>query len=90
MKASKILLNTRIERVSGKSGHSVSVAVEQGGSEKVLQGSHLLVAAGRTPNAEGLGLDLAGRSTASEVLKALGGRSDQVMTLLPNARANRQ
>jgi pyruvate/2-oxoglutarate dehydrogenase complex dihydrolipoamide dehydrogenase (E3) component len=46
--------------VSGKSGDSVSVIVEQNGIEKVLRGSHILVATGRTPNTEGLGLELAG------------------------------
>jgi pyruvate/2-oxoglutarate dehydrogenase complex dihydrolipoamide dehydrogenase (E3) component len=38
----------------------VSIVVEQDGAEKVLGGSHVLVAAGRTPNTEGLGLELAG------------------------------
>jgi pyruvate/2-oxoglutarate dehydrogenase complex dihydrolipoamide dehydrogenase (E3) component len=55
-----ILLNARINRVSGKSGQSVSIAVEQNGAEKALEGSHVLVAAGRTPNTEGLGLELTG------------------------------
>lgn len=55
-----ILLNARIERVSGKSGDSVSVVIEQNGMEKILKGSHLLVATGRAPNTEGLGLELAG------------------------------
>src|SRR5207302_317407 len=55
-----ILLNARIKQVSGKSGDSVSVAVEQNGMEKVLKGSHLLVATGRNPNTEGLGLELTG------------------------------
>lgn len=55
-----ILLNARIKRVSGKSGGSVSVVLEQDGSEKILQGSHILVATGRTPNTEGLGLELTG------------------------------
>src|SRR5438105_13759314 len=53
-------LNTRIKRVSGKSGDSVSVVVEQNGIEKVLKGSHILVATGRTPNTEGIGLELVG------------------------------
>src|SRR5205823_13937848 len=48
-------LNTRIKRVSGKSGDSVSVVVEQNGIEKVLKGSHILVATGRTPNTEEIG-----------------------------------
>jgi pyruvate/2-oxoglutarate dehydrogenase complex dihydrolipoamide dehydrogenase (E3) component len=55
-----ILLNTQIKRVSGMSGNSVSVVIEQDGSEKNLQASHVLVAVGRTPNTEGLGLELAG------------------------------
>jgi pyruvate/2-oxoglutarate dehydrogenase complex dihydrolipoamide dehydrogenase (E3) component len=54
------VLNARIKRVSGKSGHSVSVVVEQAGKEKTLEGTHLLVAAGRTPNTENIGLELAG------------------------------
>jgi len=37
-----ILLNARIKQVSGKSGDSVSVVVEQNGIEKVLKGSHVL------------------------------------------------
>ena len=55
-----IVLNARIKQVSGKSGDSVSVVVVQNGIEKVLKGSHVLVATGRTPNTEGLGLELTG------------------------------
>jgi pyruvate/2-oxoglutarate dehydrogenase complex dihydrolipoamide dehydrogenase (E3) component len=55
-----ILLNARIKRMSGKSSDSVSVVVEQNGIEKVLKGSHVLVATGRLPNTEGLGLKLTG------------------------------
>src|ERR1700745_1314211 len=55
-----ILLNARINQVSGKSGDSVSVVVEQNGIEKVLKGSHVLVATGRNPNTERLGRDLTG------------------------------
>src|SRR5258705_8830589 len=55
-----ILLNARIKQVSGKSGDSVSVVVEQNGIKKALKGSHVLVATGRNPNTEGLGLELAG------------------------------
>jgi pyruvate/2-oxoglutarate dehydrogenase complex dihydrolipoamide dehydrogenase (E3) component len=55
-----ILLNARIKRVSGKSGRSVEVVIEHNGIEKALNGSHVLVATGRTPNTEGLGLELAG------------------------------
>jgi pyruvate/2-oxoglutarate dehydrogenase complex dihydrolipoamide dehydrogenase (E3) component len=55
-----ILLNARLKQVSGKCGESVSVVVEQNGIEKVLKGSHILVATGRNPNTEGLGLELTG------------------------------
>jgi len=55
-----ILLNANIARVSGKSGKSLSVEVGEGGREKTLRGTHLLVATGRTPNTEELGLELAG------------------------------
>ncbi len=55
-----VLLNARIKQVSGKCGDSVSVVVEQNGIEKVLKGSHVLVATGRNPNTEGLGLELTG------------------------------
>jgi pyruvate/2-oxoglutarate dehydrogenase complex dihydrolipoamide dehydrogenase (E3) component len=56
----EVVLNARIKRVSGKSGDSVKVVIEQNGEEKTLEGSHILVAAGRTPNTEGLGPELAG------------------------------
>jgi pyruvate/2-oxoglutarate dehydrogenase complex dihydrolipoamide dehydrogenase (E3) component len=55
-----ILLNARIQQVSGKCGDSVTVVVKQNGIEKVLTGSHVLIATGRNPNIEGLGLELTG------------------------------
>jgi pyruvate/2-oxoglutarate dehydrogenase complex dihydrolipoamide dehydrogenase (E3) component len=56
----EVVPNARIKNISGKSSESVRIVIEQKGVEKVLEGSHLLVAAGRTPNTEGIGLDLAG------------------------------
>lgn len=55
-----IHLNARIKRVFGKSGQSASIVFAQNGEERVIEGSHVLVALGRTPNSEGLGLELAG------------------------------
>ena len=55
-----VLLNAQIKQVSGKSGDSVSVVIEQNGIEKVLKGTHILVATGRNPNTEGLDLELTG------------------------------
>lgn len=54
------VLSTRIVRVSGVSGESVSLVVEQAGKTRTLTGTHLLAAAGRTPNTENIGLELAG------------------------------
>jgi pyruvate/2-oxoglutarate dehydrogenase complex dihydrolipoamide dehydrogenase (E3) component len=55
-----LVLSARVKKLSGKSGNAVSIVVERNGAEKPLQGSHVLVAGGRVPNTEGLGLDLAG------------------------------
>jgi pyruvate/2-oxoglutarate dehydrogenase complex dihydrolipoamide dehydrogenase (E3) component len=55
-----VVLNMRLKKISGKSGSKVEVVVEQNGAEKTFAGSHVLVAAGRTPNTEGLGLESAG------------------------------
>src|SRR5579871_2056562 len=55
-----VLLETSALRVSGAS-NSVQLSVRSAdGAERTLEGSHLLVAVGRTPNTEGLGLPSAG------------------------------
>jgi pyruvate/2-oxoglutarate dehydrogenase complex dihydrolipoamide dehydrogenase (E3) component len=46
--------------VSGQSGKAVRVALRTGGGEQTVEGSHILVAAGRVPNTAGIGLDKAG------------------------------
>jgi pyruvate/2-oxoglutarate dehydrogenase complex dihydrolipoamide dehydrogenase (E3) component len=56
----EVFLDAKANSVSGKSGESVQVVIEQNGVEKTLAGSHLLVATGRKPNTEGIGLELAG------------------------------
>src|SRR5881296_172244 len=56
----EVVLNARIQRISGKSGDRVRVVLADGGREKTIEGSHLLVAAGRTPNTADIGLELAG------------------------------
>jgi pyruvate/2-oxoglutarate dehydrogenase complex dihydrolipoamide dehydrogenase (E3) component len=47
-------------KVSGQSGRAVSVAIRTGSGEITIEGSHILVAAGRIPNTAGIGLDKAG------------------------------
>jgi pyruvate/2-oxoglutarate dehydrogenase complex dihydrolipoamide dehydrogenase (E3) component len=54
------VLNGHVRRVSGKSGDSVTVVVEENGREKTLAGTHLLIATGRRPNTENIGLESAG------------------------------
>ena len=56
----ELVLNARVKGVSGRSGKSVRIFIEQKGAEKTLNGTHLLVAAGRSPNTDGIGLELAG------------------------------
>jgi pyruvate/2-oxoglutarate dehydrogenase complex dihydrolipoamide dehydrogenase (E3) component len=47
-------------RVTGKSGDAVAVTARTGSGEFAIEGSHILVAAGRTPNTAGIGLEAAG------------------------------
>ena len=78
------LLNAQIKRISGKTGESVRIVLEQNGVEKTLEGSHVLVAAGRTPNTEGLRLELAGvELTDREYLKV----NERLQTTAPGVWA---
>ena len=54
------LVSTELLKASGQSGAAVSIAVRANGSERTIEGSHFLVAAGRVPNTAGIGLDKAG------------------------------
>ncbi|HTX14162.1 MAG TPA: FAD-dependent oxidoreductase, partial [Candidatus Baltobacteraceae bacterium] len=56
----EVLLDARVKSVSGRSGESVKIALEQNGAVKTLEGTHILVATGRTPNTAGLGLEAVG------------------------------
>lgn len=56
----KVVTSARLTRVEGKSGSSVKLHAMQDGKEIVLEGSHLLVASGRTPNTNNIGLETAG------------------------------
>jgi len=51
--------DTILERVSGTSGTGVRLHGRRNGSEIVIEGSHLLVAAGRVPNTDGIGTEIA-------------------------------
>jgi len=56
----EVLLEADVRRVEGRSGGEVRVGVEDANGGRVIEGSDFLVAAGRTPNTQGIGLELAG------------------------------
>jgi pyruvate/2-oxoglutarate dehydrogenase complex dihydrolipoamide dehydrogenase (E3) component len=61
-----IATSTMTARVEGTSGKGVKLHATQNGTEIVLEGTHLLVASGRTPNTQGIGLELAGIETTNQ------------------------
>jgi pyruvate/2-oxoglutarate dehydrogenase complex dihydrolipoamide dehydrogenase (E3) component len=56
----EVLLGTHVLGVSGFSGDHVSVQLKSGNGTRTLEGTDILVAAGRTPNTGGIGLEKAG------------------------------
>jgi pyruvate/2-oxoglutarate dehydrogenase complex dihydrolipoamide dehydrogenase (E3) component len=60
-----VLTTVSIVRVEGLSGKSVQVHAKRSGSDIVIEGTDLLVATGRTPNTDGIGLELAGVETTA-------------------------
>jgi len=56
----EVFTNTTVDHVDGLSGESVRLHATRDGSEIIVKGTHLLVASGRTPNTDGIGLELAG------------------------------
>jgi pyruvate/2-oxoglutarate dehydrogenase complex dihydrolipoamide dehydrogenase (E3) component len=55
-----VLLKTTLRSVEGHSGQHVKVTVTDDSRVRTLEGSDLLVAVGRVPNTEGIGLEQAG------------------------------
>jgi pyruvate/2-oxoglutarate dehydrogenase complex dihydrolipoamide dehydrogenase (E3) component len=56
----RILLSAQIQNVAGRSGEGVSLTVRTSDGEQKVDGSDILVAAGRIPNTAGIGLENAG------------------------------
>lgn len=56
----ELLLETTVRKVAGRSGSGVKLEAATGAQTRTLEGSHLLVAVGRAPNTERLGLGAAG------------------------------
>jgi pyruvate/2-oxoglutarate dehydrogenase complex dihydrolipoamide dehydrogenase (E3) component len=59
----EVLLTTEAERVEEDSQGNIALHVTTSDGERVLGGSHLLLAAGRVPNTDSLNLDAAGIET---------------------------
>jgi len=59
----EIVANASLTRVEGTSGKSVTLHLTLPSGETNVQGSHLLVATGRTPNTQNMGLEVVGIKT---------------------------
>lgn len=55
-----VCTGTVVERVVGRSGDRVRLDCRQAGESRVMEGTDILVAVGRAPNTDGIGLDAAG------------------------------
>jgi pyruvate/2-oxoglutarate dehydrogenase complex dihydrolipoamide dehydrogenase (E3) component len=55
-----VLLSAEVLLVEGQSGESVRLKVRTAQGERLMEGSDILAATGRTPNTAGIGLDIAG------------------------------
>src|SRR5215831_7025714 len=56
----EVLLETRVREVEGLSGQKVRIRAENSQGEQTIEGTELLVATGRTPNTQAIGLEAAG------------------------------
>lgn len=68
-------LNTATKRVENRN-EAIALTVESGGATETLQGSHLLVATGRRPNTDDLGLEAAGVVTDARGYVKVNGRME--------------
>jgi pyruvate/2-oxoglutarate dehydrogenase complex dihydrolipoamide dehydrogenase (E3) component len=55
-----VILSTNVLSVSGLSGACVSLQLQSGNGTRTMEGTDILVAVGRTPNTQGIGLEKAG------------------------------
>jgi pyruvate/2-oxoglutarate dehydrogenase complex dihydrolipoamide dehydrogenase (E3) component len=56
----EVLLSTEVEQVEGRSGKHVRAQMRTPDGERAVEGTDILVAAGRTPNTRGIGLQESG------------------------------
>jgi pyruvate/2-oxoglutarate dehydrogenase complex dihydrolipoamide dehydrogenase (E3) component len=62
----QVVTNAKVSQVTGKSGERVQLLGKRGEAVLKVEGTHLLVAGGRTPNTSGIGLDKAGVETTEQ------------------------
>ena len=56
----QFIVASGVSRVRGRSGEQVAVEVRTEAGERTIEGSDIMVAVGRIPNTDGIGLDVAG------------------------------
>src|SRR5580658_5281422 len=56
----EVLLETRVHEVGGLSGQEIRIVTESNHGEQTIHGTDLLIATGRTPNTQGIGLEIVG------------------------------
>ncbi len=79
-----VLLGTQVLSVNGVSGEHVSLQLKSGNGERTVEGSDILVAVGRTPNTQGIGVEKAGiEVTAKGHIRV----NDRLETTAPNVWA---
>src|SRR5215467_1702802 len=55
----EVLLGTRVRQMEGLSGQEVRILIENSHGQQTIEGTDLLVATGRTPNTQRIGLEVA-------------------------------
>jgi pyruvate/2-oxoglutarate dehydrogenase complex dihydrolipoamide dehydrogenase (E3) component len=83
----EIVTSAHIAKVEGKSGEWVKLYAARDGAEIILEGTHLLVASGRAPNTQGIGLELAGVETTDRGYVKV---NERLETTAPGVTTGRQ
>lgn len=80
----RFFMGMEVKSVKGTNGEGVTLTIEGNGNTLELQGSHILVSAGRLPNTENLDLDKAGVQTTARGHVSV---NDQLQTTIDNIYA---
>jgi pyruvate/2-oxoglutarate dehydrogenase complex dihydrolipoamide dehydrogenase (E3) component len=79
-----VYLGAKVHSVQGRSGQTVSLRLQTSSGDQTIEGSDILVAAGRVPNTAGIGLDVAGVALDSHGYVAV---NDRLETTAPDVWA---